>query len=172
MTLSLLLLTLASAFAGNTAATEPIALPSLYAIRVGRAETIAKGAIEHAVILIENGKIVTIGEDLPIERGIPVLDRPNWVVMPGLVNCYSRLGLDSEGGEEFAPDVKSSKELFFNHDDYKEVVKYGVTTLGLYPAGNGIPGQAVAVRPLAASNTEMVLKDPAYLKIILRAASN
>ena len=61
--------------AGATGDVRP-PTPSLLAIRVGRAETIAKGTLENAVVLIENGKIVTIGEDLPVERGIPVLDRP------------------------------------------------------------------------------------------------
>src|SRR5204862_5203206 len=61
----------------------------LLAIRVGKAETIAHGTIEHAVILIEDGKITAVGQDLPIERGIPVLDRPHWTAMPGLVHPYS-----------------------------------------------------------------------------------
>src|SRR5688572_6427302 len=75
--------------------------PGLFAIRVGKAETASHGTLEHAVILIENGKIVTIGEDLPIERGIPVIDKdPEWTVMPGLVNAYSRLGMDGEGGND------------------------------------------------------------------------
>jgi hypothetical protein len=148
------------------AATAPA---DLLAIRVGRAETVSKGAIEHAVILVEGGKIVTIGEDLPIERGIPILDRPKWVVIPGLVNAYSRLGLDGEGGEDNAADVKASGELYPGAEEYEKVVEYGVTTLGFYPPGNGIPGQAVAARPRAKSAAEMVLRDPAYLKVVLRA---
>jgi imidazolonepropionase-like amidohydrolase len=141
------------------------------AIRVGRAETVTKGVIEHAVIFVENGKIVTIGEDLPIERGIPVIDKPDWVAIPGLVNCYSRIGCDSEGGDEMSPEIKASDELWPQADDYQEIVKYGVTTLGIYPAGNGIPGQAVAVRPKAKTKEEMILKDLVYLKIVLRADS-
>jgi hypothetical protein len=140
-----------------------------FAIRVGRAETIAKGTLEHAVILVAGGKIVTIGEDLPVEHGIPIIDRPLWVVMPGLVDAYSRLGLDSEGGDEMAPDVHASDEIYPNAEEYKEIVKFGITTLGLYPAGNGIPGQAVAIKPIGKSPDQMKLLDSAYLKIILRA---
>jgi len=168
MILETLLLSLGAA---SPAAALETPTPSLLAIRVGRAETIAKGTLRHAVILIENGKIVTIGEDLPIARGIPVLDRPDWVVMPGLVNAYSRVSLEGEAGEDFNPEVKASSELYANSDDLKEVVKYGVTTLGLYPAGNGVCGQAVAIRPLAKSDAELVLQDPCYLKIVLRASS-
>jgi hypothetical protein len=153
----------------GASATAGIASPGLLAIKVGRAETVAKGTIEHAVILIDGGKIVTIGEDLPIEHGIPVLDRPLWTVTPGFVDAYSRLGLESEGGEEMSPDVRASAELYPEAEEYKEEVKYGITTLGLYPAGNGIPGQAVAVKPVGKTAEEMKLADPAYLKIILRA---
>jgi Amidohydrolase family len=158
--------------AAPAAAQQPSTLPGLFAIRVGRAETIAKGTLQHAVILVEGGKIVKIGEDLPVAKGIPVLDRPEWVVMPGLVNAYSRLGLEGEAGEEFNPDVKASSELYADSDELKAVVKYGVTTLGLYPPGNGICGQAVAIRPLGASNADLVLADSCYLKVVLRATSS
>lgn len=142
----------------------------LVAIRVGRAETVANGTIENAVILIEGTKIVTIGEDLPIERGIPIVDRPEWVVMPGLVNAYSRLGLSSTAGGKPTPEVLASAELYAAERVYEEVVETGVTTLGLYPPGSAIPGQAVAVRPVGATPEEMILADEVYLKVILRAS--
>jgi hypothetical protein len=169
MILQTLLLSLAAA----PPASEPTgSLPGLFAIRVGRAETIAKGTIHHAVILVQDGKIVKIGEDLPVARGIPVIDRPGWVVMPGLVNAYSRFSLEGEAGEEFNPEVKASAELYAGSEELKEVVKYGITTLGLYPAGNGICGQAVAIRPLGETNADLVLQDPCYLKVVLRATSS
>ncbi len=153
-------------------AAAPAPDPGTLAIRVGRAETATKGVIEHAVILVEDGKIATIGEDLPIERGIPILDRPTWVAMPGLVDAYSRLGLDSEGGEENNPDAHASAEIYPTADEFADVRKYGVTTLGLYPAGNGIPGQAVAVHPTGKTLDEMKIRDSVYLKVIVRAASS
>ncbi len=140
-------------------------------IKVGRAETATKGVIEHAVILVEDGKIVAIGEDLPVERGLPVIDRPEWTVVPGLVSAYTRIGQDSEGGDDMSPDVRSRDELWPKSPDLRKVVEYGVTTLGIYPAGNGIPGLGVAIRPLGDTVDELVLKDPTYLKIVMRADS-
>jgi len=142
----------------------------LLAIRARRAETISEGTMEHCVILIEGGKITAIGEDLPIERGVPVLDLPDdWIVMPGLVNAYTRLGLDGGGFNDSRPDVLASDELYPASEIYDELLKFGVTTLGLYPAGNGIPGQAVAVQPAGDTKEEMILKDNAYVKILLRS---
>src|SRR4029453_11705319 len=87
----------------------------------------------------------------------------------GFVNCYSRLGADSEGGDDMSPEIKASEELWPEAKEKDEIGKYGVTTLGIYPAGNGIPGLAVAVRPKGDTPADMILQDPAYLKIILRA---
>ena len=80
-------------------AMQPIAhAGDLFAVQVERAETASHGTIEHAVILIDDGKIVMIGEDLAIAAGIPVIDKdPGWIATPALVNCYSRLGLSGRG---------------------------------------------------------------------------
>lgn len=138
----------------------------LVAIRVGLAETATEeGPIEHAVVLVEDGKIVTIGQDLPIGRGIPVIDRPDWVVMPGLVSAYSRLGLDSEAGDEFTPQQTAESELLPRREVYDDVLEHGVTTLALYPAGSGVAGQALVVRPQGDTKDEMILKFDAYLKM-------
>ena len=142
----------------------------LLAIRVGRAETVSNGTIEHAVILVENGKIVSIGQDLPIDRGIPTLDRPDWTVMPGLVNAYSRYGLRGQGGAGSAPHQLASAELYPRDAMFDDLLEYGYTTLGLYPPGNGIPGQAVAIRPSGDTISELIVRDHVYLKV--RLASN
>lgn len=146
--------------------------PGLVAIRVTRAETVSHGAFEHAVILIENGKIVAVGEDLPIERGIPVVDiDPRWVAMPGLVSAYSRIGMDGQGTNDSQPQVLASSELYPASKEFKQVLEAGVTTLGLYAPGNGIPGQTVAVRPRGEKREDMILADSVYLKIVLRASA-
>jgi len=152
---------------GLTTGTGAAAAPAgdLLAIRVGRAETVSHGTIEHAVILVENGKIVTIGQDLPIERGIPVLDRPGWTAMPGLVNPYSRVGLDSRAGDREEPQRSAAAELYPDGDPYGELREAGVTTLGQYPVGRGMPGQAVVVRTKGDTLAELLIREGAYLKL-------
>jgi hypothetical protein len=157
------------ALAGDGGDSQSTALPPVYALRVGRAETIANGPLEHAVVLVENGKITVVGEDLPIERGIPVLDHPDWVLMPGLVNCRSRAGLTAKADNGSNPEVVASRELYPKEPVYAELLEVGVTTLGLVPPGEGIPGQSVAVRPAGATPAEMILREPAYLYVQIRA---
>ncbi len=144
----------------------------LLALRVGRAETVSHGAIEHAVVLIEDGKIVAIGQDLEVGRGIPVLDRPDWVAMPGLVNCYSRTGIDGQGGSDFAPHLSAEKLVLARDTAFGELLEAGVTTLALYPpASGGISGQAVAVRPRGETRAEMLIAEGSYLNVLFRSDS-
>ncbi|MCB9914567.1 MAG: amidohydrolase family protein [Planctomycetes bacterium] len=169
MILNTLLLVAAPAL--SPASTPPP--QGVMALKVGRAETVSDGSVLHAVILIEDGKITMVGEDLPIERGIPVIDLgPDSVVIPGLVNAYSRQGMDSRGGSGSEPGNRASSELYPAYEDYSELLDAGITTLGLYPAGNGIPGRAVAVRTKGDTREEMILKDDAYLKVILQASGS
>ena len=153
----------------GTGASETPVRGDLLAIRVGKAETISQGTLEHAVILVEGGKIVVVGEDLPVERGIPILDRPDWVVTPGLINSHTRIGMDGRTGRGFDPQLRASGELLPGEDVYTDLLEAGVTTLGLYPPGSGIPGKAVAVRTAGDTAAEMILAEDAYLKIHLHA---
>jgi hypothetical protein len=141
----------------------------LVALRVGRAETVSDGVIEHAVILVGDGKILTIGQDLPIERGIPVIDLPDWTVMPGLVDPYSRLGLEGRAGTQFEPHRTPLAELYPRSFDYADALAEGVTTLALYPPGTGFPGQSVVVRTKGEDRQEMLLAENVYMKIYFRA---
>jgi imidazolonepropionase-like amidohydrolase len=150
-------------------APPPIPKGGLVAYRVGRAETISNGTIEHAVILVDGAKIALVGEDLVVERGIEIVDRPDWVAMPGLVNAYSRLGMDGRGGSSSTPHLTPERELYPHHTVYDDVLETGITTLGLYPAGTGIPGQAIVVRPEGDQREDMVIADTSYLKIYFRS---
>jgi amidohydrolase family protein len=156
-------------------ATIPAALPvaagDLLAIRAPRVEVGNGETLHHAVILVEDGKIVTIGEDLPIERGIPVLELDDdQVVIPGLVNAYSRYGLSGRGYSDARPWLLASDELPSSSTVFKGLREAGVTTLGLYAAGSGIPGQTVAVRTGGPGGAALIIQESAYLKII--AGSN
>lgn len=161
-------------------ALTPLAVPldpparaaDLFVIKARRVELGDGEVMEHAVILVEDGQIVTMGQDLPVERGIPVIElEDHQVVLPGLVNPYSRYGMTGGGFNDSRPYVKASDELYPTAM-YDAFLENGVTTVAQYPAGQGIPGQAVALRPLAAKPADMILQDGVYLKAIMRNSSS
>lgn len=147
----------------------PASAGDALAIRVGRAETIANGSVEHAVILIEDGRISMVDQDLPVERGIPVLDRPEWTAMPGLVLAYSRAGLGGSSASIFEPQRSAAREVYPKNSVWKTLREAGVTTLGLFPAGKGVPGQAVALRTMGSTPEEMILAESAFLKASMQS---
>ncbi|MEM7516228.1 MAG: amidohydrolase family protein, partial [Planctomycetota bacterium] len=93
-------------------------------------------------------------------------------VTPGLINAYSRLGLDSRAGSEFKPSADVKREIYPTESDYDEAVELGITTLGLYPPGSSVAGQALAIRPDMNTLDEMIQAEGCYLKIGLRANSS
>jgi len=159
----------------STLLTGLLALPGslpvndVVALRVGRTETVSHGTLEHAVILVEDGKIVAIGEDLAVGRGIPILDCPDWVATPGLIDCSTRTGMTKRGSGAFLPQAQASKEIYARQDIWQDILETGVTTLGLAAVGNGIPGKTVAVRPKGDTPAEMILADDVYLTINIQS---
>ncbi len=155
------------------AAPVPAPVPSdLFVIKARRVELGNGEVMEHAVILIEDGVIVTMGQDLAVERGIPVIELDeNQIVMPGLVNPYSRYGMSGGGFNDARPQVMASTELYPS-PAYDAFLENGITTVAQYPAGQGIPGQAVALRPFGTTPKEMILEDGVYLKVVMRNSSS
>jgi len=164
-----MILSLLSGLLLSSVPAGPAAGGDLVAIRVKRAETVSGEPIEHALILVEGGKIVEIGEDLPVERGIRVIDRPEWVATPGLINARTRIGARRYSGRGFEPQVLPVAEIDPRDDVWGELLELGVTTVGFYPAGSGIPGQAIALRTQGDTLEEMLVREPAYLQVYLQA---
>lgn len=154
-------------------AVAPVAAQDLYAVRARYLHTGTGETLEHAVMLVADGKIVTIGEDLPIERGIPVLELDeDQVLIPGLVNAYSRIGMTGGGYSDSRPYIKASDELNPGASAYKDALEHGVVLLGQVPAGTGIPGRAVAVRTGGGAMGATVAADSVYLKVQMRSNSS
>ncbi|MCA9003404.1 MAG: hypothetical protein KDB61_15880, partial [Planctomycetes bacterium] len=140
-----------------------------------RARTVYTGTgeiLEHAVILVDSGKIVTIGEDLPIERGIPILELDDdQVVVPGFIQSYTRLGSSDRGRNGTEPHVLA-KDGFYPTSSLEEYAKAGIVLAGYYPPGRGMPGQASVLRPVPADGSSYVVKDSAYVKFLMASSKS
>lgn len=120
----------------------------LVAIRVGRVITVTGEEHAPGVVVVRDGRIEAVGARVDVPRRARVIDAPGAVLMPGLVNPRTRLGLGRyERGGNHA-DLSAKDELLPRPGRFEGALEGGFVALGVVPSGGGVPGEAVAVRPL------------------------
>jgi len=140
-------------------------------VKADRVETVTSGTIQNGVIVIRDGKISAVGDDVEIPGAATVIDARDKTIFPGLVNPSSRIGLSAPpgGGPASHPQYRVADELYPFQDAYKRVLQAGFTTLGLIPSGNGITGQGAIARPMGETTEEMLISESGLLMINFQA---
>ena len=70
---------------------------SVLAIRAGRIMDGEGRVFRNGVVLVADGVVKAVGEDLAIPYGARILDLPEGVMTPGFVDAFSHLGLAGDG---------------------------------------------------------------------------
>jgi imidazolonepropionase-like amidohydrolase len=160
---------------GLAAALPLLSAQETLVIRAKRIYTAGNGTIENGTILIENGKIVKVGRDVPVPAGARVIEAE--VVIPGMIDIHGHLGVypvpvveeNLDGNEATNPVTSQVRALdSFDFDDpaIPAALAGGVTTVVSRPGSlNVICGTSVAVKMKKASPAEMVLKEDCDLKM-------
>jgi len=140
-------------------------------IKADRVETITSGMIENGIIVIEDGRIKAIGNDVEIPETADIIDVSDKTVFPGLVNPSSRIGLSASpgGGPSSNPHYRIVDELYPHQDVYQRILRAGFTTVGLVPGGTGVTGQGAIVRPMGRKPEEMIVAESELLTIGFQA---
>lgn len=148
-------------------------------------KTIIRGGFIHPVIgqpfkgdvSIENGKIKKLAKN--IEDDGEIVNAEGKFIFPGFIDAHSHLGLFEEGvgsvyqdGNEATDPVTAHVRAIdaFNPDDYaiERALAGGVTTVMVLPgSANPIGGQGAILKLKSKIVDEMIIKEPAGLKIAL-----
>jgi len=114
-------------------------------IRGGTVITITNGDLPDTDVLIRNGKIAEIGQNLTAPEGVRVIDARGRFVMPGILDSHSHMGIDrglNEGSRSVVPEVRIADAI--RHDDpaFFTALAGGVTTIHtMHGSANTIGGQ-------------------------------
>src|SRR5690349_19791290 len=65
-------------------------------IRNATVLTVTKGTIPNGSVLVEDGKIAAVGENLSAPAGATIVDASGKFLMPGMIDCHSHTAI--EGG--------------------------------------------------------------------------
>ncbi len=153
------------------------------AIRAGKVHTVTGGIIENGIILIKNGKFLAVGKGIEIPEGATVIEVPQGVVTPGLIDTHSHLGLGPSGGitednEMTSPatpglriiDSLHPRGLMPHQDSYLDAIAEGVTTVIARPgSGNVIGGLSALIKLGGETVDEMIIRFPQDMKMAMGA---
>jgi imidazolonepropionase-like amidohydrolase len=126
-----------------------------FALTNATIETVTKGTLTNATLLISNGKITGVGQNLSIPQGTEVIDCKGLLIYPGMIDAGTNLGLNeisaiarttdySEIGEVI-PQMKALTAINPNASAIPVTRVSGVTTTLSIPTGGMLPGTAALI---------------------------
>ncbi|MES1243944.1 MAG: amidohydrolase [Acidobacteriota bacterium] len=124
--------------------------------------------IENGSILLQDGKVVAVGEQLQAPAGVTVVDaRGKWVT-PGIIDAHSHLGVyaspgvdaTSDGNEATDPvtaDVWAEHSVWPQDPQFPLALAGGVTTQQILPgSANLIGGRGITVKNVPALHVDQM----------------
>lgn len=149
------------------------------ALKGGKIYTLAGEPIENGVVLMEDGKIVSVttGENPP--AGASVIDASGLQIYPGLFDAVSQLGLTEIGSVratndanelgDYTPHLKAATAIHPASELIPVARANGITHTAVAPGGgrrgggSGIKGQAAVVHTAGWTVEEMAIHDHAAM---------
>ena len=180
-----ILLTLAAAVTAVAQDNRPIAFTN------ARLVPISGPVIDGGTLVVKNGKIEAIGKDTAVPPGARVIDASGKTILPGLVSAWSRAGLQPAqprfeepaggrrrgggmpmpqmggggGGTQNRAATKVVDGLYAKQTVFGELLRLGVTSLALNPAGGGFPGLGAVLRPDGKTIEQLTGDDSAFVQV-------
>lgn len=118
-------------------------------IRNATVLTVTRGTLTNADVLIRNGKIVALGENVRAAANAKVIDATGKFVLPGIVDCHSHSMLDTINEGTFSvTSMARTSDVLNPHDvDLYRALAGGVTSLNLlHGSANAIGGLNTVVK--------------------------
>lgn len=143
--------------------------PDGFAVKAGTIFTMAGPPLANGIMLVKKGKISGIGHNLAVPKGWPVIDAQGYVVMPGLVNPRSYLGLEAnarmmrsldEISQPAVPEMEVKHAIDPQLPDFRYARQLGLTTAMVTPGNlNVIGGRGAVLKTEGEVVDRMIIKE-------------
>lgn len=146
-------------------------------IKGGLVKPITSPDIPDGQVLIDGGKIVAVGRDLPAPEGCEIYDAAGCIVTPGLVEGHCHIGVHEESlrwegndtneySSPITPDMRAIDGINPMDEAFRNALEGGVTTAVTGPgSANVIGGTFVAMKLHGCCVDDMIIRDPVAMKI-------
>ena len=146
-------------------------------IKNGYIKTMDGEDIKNGQIIIEDGKIKAIGNNLIIPNDVEVIDAEGLLVTPGLIDGHCHIGMWEEGigfeGEDgneavepITPHLRAIDGINPMDQGFQDAIEGGVTCAVTGPgSANVIGGSFAAIKTYGKKIDDMIIKDPVAMKI-------
>ena len=147
------------------------------ALAGARIMTASDGVIEEGTLLIDGRTIEAVGAGVRPPRDAEVWDVRGKVLIPGMIDAHTHLGLCQDGvgasqsdedevGDPVVPHLRALDAINPEDIAFRDALLGGVTTVGVMPGSyNVICGQPAAVKVVGNTVEEMLVRAPVGMKI-------
>jgi len=137
----------------------------------------SKGVISKGTLLINEGLIEAVGENVKLPKDTEAWNVKGKVLIPGLIDAHTHLGLRQDGvgadqsdedeiGDPVVPHIRALDAINPEDIAFRDALAGGVTTVGIMPGSyNVICGQPAAVKVVGRTVEEMLLRAPVGMKV-------
>ncbi|MEC8650972.1 MAG: amidohydrolase family protein, partial [Planctomycetota bacterium] len=142
------------------------------AVRAGRVHDGTGRVLRNGVVLIQDGRVKAVGEDLAIPYGAEVLELEDGVATPGFVDVFSHLGLAGEGTGVPSGNPAQLLHEVLAYDDpmFQPALREGITSLLVGGKDGGLTsGRLAAIKTGAADRDGMLLREIAGQRMVFDA---
>lgn len=146
-------------------------------IKNGYIKTMNGDDIENGQIIIEEGKIKAVGNDLEIPEDAEIIDAKGYLITPGLIDGHCHIGMWEEGigfegadgnedTEPITPQLRAIDAINPMDQGFQDAIEGGVTAAVTGPgSANVVGGTFLAMKTSGKRVDDMVIKDPVAMKI-------
>ena len=150
--------------------------PAVIAIRGAMIHTAAGAPIKNGTVLIKDGKIVALGDNVSVPAGARVIDATGKHLIPGMIDNHSHIGAKStdlnDGPMLIGPQHRFIDALDLGDLDWKDAVLGGVTTIVTGPgSGENVSGMAIVIKTFGDQLDRRLLLEKGGMKFAMGAKS-
>ena len=145
-------------------------------IKNGHIKTMAGPDIAQGCILIEDGKIVAVGEHLQAPENAQIIDAGGRLVTPGCIDAHCHIGLDNEAmgweGMDYneiidpiTPNMRAIDSINPMDESFDNALRGGVTAACTGPGSANVVGGTFTTIKLAGNRVDnMIIRDAVAMK--------